>query len=447
MKRFTIILAALFCFLFSDSNVFAQNLAKGKTVRQSTTGYGGLASRAVDGNTSGDYRKGSVTHTARGDRNQWWEVDLGGVYDIGTIKIFNRTDCCMDRLKDIYILVSESPIMATDWQSHPISDYYAYHEDFKVGQANPIVHNKNARGRYVRIFRQAGAPLSLAEVEVYAGKRTPTPVPTPTPSPSMSTVKGYNVNYVAYTGSQSGSFEQSGGNKWIEYKKGSRSPHATFTESHRDEWSVYLTKSDGAKIQLDLHTKKVSLNRSALYQITEAKFVLNGYSANYVAYKGSELGSFEQSGGKKWIEYKKGSRKAHATFTETHRDEWSIYLTKSDGAKLQLDLHTKKITFNRNPLYTVAEAKFIVNGYNVYHVEYSGGESGRFEQTGNKTWREMKNGRNGVHATFTETHRDEWSVYLTKSDGAKVQIDLHTKKVSVNRSTLYEIKQVFAKLN
>ncbi|MEZ4885758.1 MAG: discoidin domain-containing protein [Chitinophagales bacterium] len=444
MKQFTIILATLFVFLFADNNVFAQNLAKGKTVRQSTTGYGGLASRAVDGNTNGNYNAGSVTHTERNDRNQWWEVDLGQVYDIGTIKIFNRTDCCMDRLKDIYILVSENPIMATDWQAHKISDYYAYHEDFKVGQANPIVHNKNARGRYVRIFRQAGAPLSLAEVEIYAGQKTE---PTPTSIPSVNIIKGYNVNYVAYTGSESGSFEQSGGNKWIEYKKGSRNPHATFTETGRDEWSVYLRKSDGANIQLDLHTKKVSLNRSSLYQIVEAKFVLNGYSANYVAYTGSESGSFEQSGGNKWIEYKKGSRRAHATFTETGRDEWSIYLTKSDGARLQLDLHTKKITFNRNPLYTVAEAKFIINGYNVNYVEYGGREAGRFEQTGDKTWREMKSGRGGVHATFTETGRDEWSVYMTKSDGARIQLDLHTKKVSVNRSALYEIKQVFAKLN
>ena len=40
------------------------NLALGATTAQSSTVWGGVASRAVDGNTDGDYNHFSVTHTS-----------------------------------------------------------------------------------------------------------------------------------------------------------------------------------------------------------------------------------------------------------------------------------------------------------------------------------------------------------------------------------------------
>ena len=39
----------------------------------------------------------SVTHTERSG-NMWWEVDLGRVYNIQSINIYGRTDCCDDRI-------------------------------------------------------------------------------------------------------------------------------------------------------------------------------------------------------------------------------------------------------------------------------------------------------------------------------------------------------------
>lgn len=66
-----------------------QNVAFRKPTRQSSTGWGGLSRRAVDGNTNGNYVSGSVTHT--NNRNPWWEVDLQKDYDISKIVIYNRT--------------------------------------------------------------------------------------------------------------------------------------------------------------------------------------------------------------------------------------------------------------------------------------------------------------------------------------------------------------------
>jgi hypothetical protein len=74
-----------------------KNVALGKTPTQSSTGWGGDASRAVDNNTSGNWFDSSTTHTYNGD--QHWELDLGEKYTIKQIKIFNRTDCCQKRLE------------------------------------------------------------------------------------------------------------------------------------------------------------------------------------------------------------------------------------------------------------------------------------------------------------------------------------------------------------
>lgn len=84
-------------------------------------------------------------------------------------------------------------------------------------------------------------------------------------------VDGRNVTYVAFTGGQPGYFQQLSGKEWAEYKNGKVAAHANFTETHRDEWSVYLRKSDGANVQLDLHTKKVNVNRSPAFSIASVR--------------------------------------------------------------------------------------------------------------------------------------------------------------------------------
>lgn len=73
------------------------NLAQGKTASQSSTAHGGVASRAVDGNIDGVWANGSVTHTSNQSQS-WWQVDLGATVDIAQIDIFNRSDCCSERL-------------------------------------------------------------------------------------------------------------------------------------------------------------------------------------------------------------------------------------------------------------------------------------------------------------------------------------------------------------
>lgn len=80
-----------------------QNIAAQGTASQSSTGFGGDASRAIDGNTDGEYTANSTTHTNTED-DPWWELDLQSAVPIERIVLWNRTDNGLQaRLKDFTI--------------------------------------------------------------------------------------------------------------------------------------------------------------------------------------------------------------------------------------------------------------------------------------------------------------------------------------------------------
>jgi hypothetical protein len=143
------------------------NLALGKVVTQSSTGYANSgALLAVDGNTDGVFAKGSVTHTFP-TANPWWEVDLGAVASIGSVQVWNRTDCCGQRLSDYWVFISEAPFAADDtpatlqvpcvWSNHQTS----------APAPSMSISAGGIRGRYVRVQLAGSDTLSLAEVQVF----------------------------------------------------------------------------------------------------------------------------------------------------------------------------------------------------------------------------------------------------------------------------------------
>ena len=64
-----------------------KNIARNGAAKQSTTAHSGEASRAIDGNTDGNFGNGGQTHTQEDRNRPWWELDLGGVYPIESIVI------------------------------------------------------------------------------------------------------------------------------------------------------------------------------------------------------------------------------------------------------------------------------------------------------------------------------------------------------------------------
>ena len=151
------------------------NLALNGIATQSSSNYGGIASRAIDGNTDGTWSKGSVTHTNKNlGYSQWWQVDLGKSFNLEKINIFNRKEA-PERLTNYYVFVSDKPFSSSDinttinessWNSGLVSQT----------AGSPSIFKLNATGRYVRVqLKSQGEFLSLAEVEVFAGESTPPP--------------------------------------------------------------------------------------------------------------------------------------------------------------------------------------------------------------------------------------------------------------------------------
>lgn len=140
------------------------NLAKGKSAQQSSISFGGDAQRAIDGNTDGNYFNNSVSNTNT-QPQAWWQVDLGTVGRIKNIRIWNRTDCCAERLSNFYVLISENPFFSNDLNAtlrQPgVSNYYF---GGVAGKVTDVLVNKS--GRYVRVQLADANYLQLAEVEV-----------------------------------------------------------------------------------------------------------------------------------------------------------------------------------------------------------------------------------------------------------------------------------------
>ncbi|KAI8490645.1 hypothetical protein Bbelb_319130 [Branchiostoma belcheri] len=107
------LLWGLYCCLSGAFATIDFNVALGKTAFQTSTLNGtlgpGVASLAVDGitNTYMNYGTATCTHTQEETGPSWW-VDLGRSYMIDRVVIFNRMDCCSERLNPFNIHIGDS---------------------------------------------------------------------------------------------------------------------------------------------------------------------------------------------------------------------------------------------------------------------------------------------------------------------------------------------------
>jgi hypothetical protein len=152
------------------------NVGKGKTATQSSDYNGAAASRAVDGNTDGNFNNGSVTHT-NADAGAWWQVDLGASYTISYLNLWARSDCCEWRSNNVYVLVSDTAFTSTNLSTTRsqagVSSYLV-----SGNVLRPSKVDINRTGRYIRVQLQNTDNLSLAEMEVMANS-TPVVVAAP----------------------------------------------------------------------------------------------------------------------------------------------------------------------------------------------------------------------------------------------------------------------------
>ena len=156
------------------------NFARGKPSQQSSTGYGGVPERAVDGSTDGVYANGSVTFTGE-DQNSWWGVDMLIIPAVHAVQLWNRTDAAPERLSDFYVFLSENPFSSEDPDEllHDSDVWHYFHagpadrltttawSDFRDHTGNAPQRSRELTARYVRVQLTSRTSLSLAEVQVW----------------------------------------------------------------------------------------------------------------------------------------------------------------------------------------------------------------------------------------------------------------------------------------
>ena len=136
-----------------------ENIAFQKPATQSSTyshSANPVASKAVDGNTNGIFNIASTTHT-NDDNEAWWEVDLIHQSEISLVTLYNRIDCCKERLTNFQVQLFDNAhsIIRKVSQGSTVQNRY----DFTFPE--------KTIARYVRVQLLGKNYLSLAEVEVF----------------------------------------------------------------------------------------------------------------------------------------------------------------------------------------------------------------------------------------------------------------------------------------
>jgi len=151
---------------FADSTASSTvNVALHKAATESSSGFGSHASAAVDGNTDGRFAEASTTHTQL-QPAPWWEVDLGTTTEVDSVEVWNRTDCCSERLRDYWVFASERPFSPADTPAtlNTRTDVFSSYRE--VAPCPKITVRINKPARYIRVQLQGTDYLSLAEVRV-----------------------------------------------------------------------------------------------------------------------------------------------------------------------------------------------------------------------------------------------------------------------------------------
>jgi hypothetical protein len=127
---------------------------------------------------------------------------LGTPSTIGSIVVWNRTDCCGSRLNDYWVFVSNTPFLATDTPAtlQFRAGTFASHQTTAPNPSTTIV--VGVQGRYIRVQLSGTNYLSLAEVQILNGSN----LALNKPAAQSSTLAGTPPPGVVVDGSTDGLF-------------------------------------------------------------------------------------------------------------------------------------------------------------------------------------------------------------------------------------------------
>ncbi len=152
-----------------------QNVAlKGKAT-QSSTGFGGTAQKAIDGNPSEKWGANSSSHTPMGINHPVWEVDLGAEVPVEKIAVYNRGEGVGHRLNGFRVTLADGDrkILWEDSRAKAERAHFFVPEAGKstrAGQRLDTLEEHLAKLRRADQLKNINTPALSEALEAYAGK-------------------------------------------------------------------------------------------------------------------------------------------------------------------------------------------------------------------------------------------------------------------------------------
>lgn len=150
------------------------NIAPKSIATQSDTAHGAPASRAIDGNISGVWEHNTITHTPENSNHPAWELDLGGVYPIEKIVVWNR-DILSDRLNGFRVTLSDATRVIQWEATHGKAGRTTYFvpevgKSPRAGQTLPTLEEHQKRIRLRSLLASMNTQALRDALTVYAEK-------------------------------------------------------------------------------------------------------------------------------------------------------------------------------------------------------------------------------------------------------------------------------------
>jgi len=224
-----------------------RNISMGRPVRESSSVFGSVPSRATDGRLSGAFGDGTLTHT-NAVVGEWLEVDLLYPQSVSLVKVYNRTDCCSGRLNGVKVELRDTPCDRLG----PV-----------VAQSNPIANAgavvdvpfQDQRARYVCLRHTRPDHLAVAEVSVLRRDTMVSDNHVRGATARQSSTFGGAAASRAVDGNRDGDFNRGSvshtegrGNEWLDVDLGTYKPIQTVILFNRSDSNS--DRLDGAVVEL-----------------------------------------------------------------------------------------------------------------------------------------------------------------------------------------------------
>lgn len=148
----------------NDNSPVSRNLAVGKPVTASSYYPDNPPERGVD-----DWM-GGLFHSTE-EENPWWDVDLGAHYPIEMVRVFNRTDCCKDRLSGVRVTASNYPFSSMEnfaYENHVSNrNRTVTLKNQPYAEADFVNNGAPLTARYIRLQAPGNRVLNFREVQVF----------------------------------------------------------------------------------------------------------------------------------------------------------------------------------------------------------------------------------------------------------------------------------------